>query len=100
MKRPLGRTLARRMQRLEEARGVRPDPAFPHLIVVHFVSPDPKDGSPQREPNYARLHGGDREWHRGPDESEEAFEARIRAEARAEGRLVTVFLSAADDMLL
>ena len=99
MKRPLGRTLARRMQRLEEARGVRPDPAFPHLIVVHFVSPDPKDGSPRREPNYARLRNGDREWHRGPDESEEAFEERIRAEAREEGRINTVFISDADARL-
>ena len=99
MKRPLGRTLARRMQRLEEARGVSPDPHFPHLIIVHFVS-RAKDGGPRPEPNYAKLRDGDREWHRGPDETGDAFEARIRAEAQAEGRLVTVFLSATDDMLL
>ena len=84
------RTLSRRLQRIETARGVRPDPNQLHIIVIHFVSPD------QREMSHAKLHGGDRTWHRGPEESEEAFTARVEAEAREEGRLVTVFMSATD----
>lgn len=100
MKRTLGsRPLERRMQRLEEARGVRPDPHYPHLIVIRFVSAI--EGRPSgREVASAELRGGGRTWHRRPDETEEAFEARVKAEARAEGMLVTVLLSEADDMLL
>ena len=100
MKRTLGsRPLERRMQRLEEARGVRPNPNYPHLIVIHFVSAI--EGRPAgREVAYAKLSGGDRTWHRRPDETEDEFEARVQAEARAEGMPVTVLLSEADDMLL
>jgi hypothetical protein len=98
MKRLGNRILERRLQRIETARGVRPDPHFPHLVIVHFVKPA-KDGGPKPEPNFARLHNGDREWHRGTDESEEEFMARIEAEARGEGLITTVFVSDDDARL-
>ena len=92
MKRTLGsRPLERRMQRLEEARGVRPDPHYPHLIVIRFVSAI--EGRPSgREVASAELRGGGRTWHRRPDETEDAFKARVEAEAKEEGMLVTVLL--------
>jgi hypothetical protein len=99
MKRLGSRTLERRLTRIETTRGVRPDPHYPHLIVIRFVSAI--EGRPSgREVASAELRGGGRTWHRRPDETEEAFEARVKAEARAEGMLVTVLLSEADDMLL
>ena len=92
MKRTLGsRPLERRMQRLEEARGVRPNPNYPHLIVIHFVSAI--EGRPAgREVAYAKLSGGDRTWHRRLDETEEAFKVRVKAEAKEDGKPVTVML--------
>lgn len=68
----MSHTIKRRIKRLERDLA----PAETHVIIISFVAPNNLDGVKTE----LRLVGSDRKWTRLPEESEEEFIARAKAD--------------------
>jgi hypothetical protein len=89
------RTLGRRLERIEVARGAKANPGIPELIVVSFV----EGNGAQCPMNHARTLDGRRVWQPLPGEDKDAFVERIRPDVLRDGAVEVIVLDPDDAKL-